>query len=103
LLRALGRSGLEGERAQPLLHLRLDVACTLDLDRDARELQLGAMLAALEAPEPGRLLEQLAALLRLRAEDLLDPPLADDGVHPAPEPEVGEEFDEVDPADRGAV
>ena len=61
------------------------------------------MLAALEASEPGGLLEQLAPLLRLGAEDLLDPALADDRVHAAAEPEVGEELDEVDPADGGAV
>ena len=66
LLGALGRGRLERERPQPLLHLGFDVTRALDLDRDARELQLGAMLAALEASEPGRLLEQRAPLLRLR-------------------------------------
>ena len=103
LLGALGRGRLQRERAETLLHLRLDVACALDLDRDARELQLGAMLAPLEPPEPRRLLEQLAPFLRLRAEDLLDTALADDRVHPAAEAEVGEQLDEVDAADSRAV
>ena len=45
LLGALGRGRLQRERPQPLLHLGLDVARALDLDRDARELELGAVLA----------------------------------------------------------
>src|SRR5206468_8004116 len=73
------------------------------LDRDAGELELRAVLAPLEAAETGGLLEQLPPLLRLRAEDLLDAPLADDRVHPAAEPEVGEQLDEVDPPHRGPV
>ena len=66
LLGALGGRRLQRERTQPLLHLRLEVACALDLDRDARELQLGAMPTRLEAAEAGRLLDQRAPLLRLR-------------------------------------
>ena len=98
LLGALGRRRLERERPQPLPHLVLDVPRALDLDRDPRELELGAMPPALEAAEPRRLLEQLAAPLRARAEDLLDLALADDRVHRAAEAEVGEQLDEVDPA-----
>ena len=61
LLGALGGSRLERQRPQPLLHLGLDVACALDLDPDARKLELGAMLAALEPSEPCGLLQQLCA------------------------------------------
>ena len=43
-------------------------------DRDPRELQLGAVAAALEASEPGRLLDERAPLVGLRGEDLLDRP-----------------------------
>ena len=72
-------------------------------DRDARELQLGAMAARLEAAEPGRLLDQRAPLLRLRREDRLDLALADDRVHALAEPEVGEQLDEVEPPHGGLV
>src|SRR6185436_6054630 len=95
LLRALGGRRLQRERAQPLPHLRLDVARALDLDPDAVQLQLRAVLPPLELPEPGRLLDELAPLLRLRREHGLDLALADDRVHRAAEPDVGEQLDEV--------
>ena len=66
LLGTLGGGRLQRERPQPLLHLGFDVTRALDLDPDARELELGAMLAALEASEPCRFLEQRAPFLRLR-------------------------------------
>src|SRR5439155_5703988 len=72
LLGTLGGRCLQRERPQTFLHLGLDVARPLDLDADARELQLGSVLALLEPPETGRFLEQLAAFPGLRAEDLLD-------------------------------
>ncbi len=103
LLSALGGGRLECQRAQPFLHLGLDVTRALDLDRDTRELELRAMLAPLEAAEPRGFLQKLAPLLRLRPEDLLHPALADDRVHPAAEPEIGEQLDEIDAADRRAV
>ena len=103
LLRPLGRGRLERERPEPLPNLRLDVAGALDLDRDPRELQLGAMAASLEAAEPGRLLDQRPPLGRPRREDRLDLALADDRVHPLAEPEVGEQLDEVEPPHRGPV
>ena len=53
------------------------------------------MLAALELAEAGRLLDELAPLLRLRGEHRLDLALADDRVHRAAEPDVGEQLDEV--------
>ena len=85
----------ERERAQPLAHLLLDVLRALDLDADARELQLGAMLAALELAEPGGLLDEMAPVLRLRGEHRVDLALRDDRVHRAAEADVGEELDEV--------
>ena len=85
------------------LHLVLEVARALDLRRDARELQLGAMAARLEAAEAGGLLDQRAPLLRLRGEDRLDLALADDRVHALAEAEVGEQLDEVEPAHGGLV
>ena len=103
LLGPLGRGRLERERPEPLPDLRLDVAGALDLDRDPRELQLGAMPAGLEATEPGRLLDQPSPLRRLRRENRLDLALADDRVHPLAEPEVGEQLDEVEPPHRGPV
>src|SRR5262249_7258479 len=76
---------------------------TLDLRRDASELQLRPMPARLEAPEAGGLLDQRAALLGFGGEDRLDLPLADDGVHPLAEAEVGEELDEIGAAHGRAV
>src|SRR6185503_14857466 len=76
----------------------LEVARAFGLDLDAGELQLGAMAAALELAETGRLLDQRAPLGRLRGEDLLDPALADDGVHLAAQPDVGQQLDDVGPA-----
>ncbi len=91
----LGRGRLERQRAQPLRHLDLDVTRTLDLGPDPRQLQLGTVAAALEAPEAGGLLDQLPALLGLRREDRLDPPLRDDRAHRRAEPDVGEKLDDV--------
>ena len=53
------------------------------------------MLAALELAEPGRLLDEVAPVLRLRGEHGVDLPLRDDRVHRAAEPHVGEQLDEV--------
>ena len=95
LLGALGRRRLQRERPEALLHLRLDVTSPLDLDPDARQLQLGAVPAALELAEPGRLLDQCAPVFRLRGEHGVDFPLRDDRVHRAAEPDVGEQLDEI--------
>ena len=100
---ALGRGGLQGKRAEALAHLVLEIAGALDLHTDPRELQLRSMPAALEAAEPGRLLDQLSALLRLGVEHGLDPPLRDDRAQAAAEPDVGQQLDQVDPPDRCAV
>ena len=95
LLRPLGRGCLEGERAQALAHLLLDVAGALDLRRDARQLELRAMSAPLELPEAGGLLDQRPAILGLRGEHRVDLSLADDRVHRPAEADVGEQLDEV--------
>ena len=95
LLGALRRGGLEREGPQALADLVLEVSRPLGLDLDAGELELGAMAAALELAEAGRLLDQRAPLGRLRGEDLLDPALPDDGVHLAAEADVGQELDDV--------
>ncbi len=103
LLGPLRRGRLQRERPQALAHLLLDVAGALDLGGDARELQLGAVAAALELAEPGCLLDQRAAVLGLRGEHGVDLPLADDRVHRAAEADVGEQLDEVGAPDRRAV
>ena len=103
LLRALGRGRLQRQRAQPLAHLVLDVARPLDLRRDARELQLGAVPAPLELAEAGRLLDERAPILGPRGEDGVDLALRDDRVHRAAEPDVGEQLDEVGAPHRRAV
>ena len=95
LLGPLGGGRLERERAQPLAHFLLDVLRTLDLDPDPGELQLGPVLAALELAEPGRLLDEVAPVLRLRGEHGVDLALRDDRVHRAAEADVGEELDEI--------
>ena len=61
------------------------------------------MLPPLETAEPGRLFDELPALLRLRGEDLLHTPLADDRMHRAAEAEVGQQLDEVDSSYRRAI
>ena len=53
------------------------------------------MAALLELAEPCRLLHELPPLVRLGREHRLDLALADDGVHRAAEPDVGEQLDEV--------
>ena len=98
LLGALGGGRLQRQRTQALPYLLLDVPRPLDLHRHAGELQLCAMPATLELAETGGLLDERAAILRLRGEHLLDLPLADDRVHRGAEPDVGEELDEVGPA-----
>jgi len=103
LLRALGGGRLQGERTEALLDLLLEVARPLDLDGDARELQLGAVTPRLEAAEAGGLLDERAALVGLGGEDRLDLALADDRVHPLPEAEVGQQLDEVEAPDGRAV
>ena len=97
---ALGGGRLQRERPQALAHLGLDVAGALDLRGDAGELQLRAVAAVLEAPEPRGLLDELAPLGRLGAEHGLDAALRDHRAQPAAEADVGEQLDQVDPPAR---
>ena len=71
--------------------------------RDAGELELGPVLAALELAEPGRLLDEVAPVLRLRGEHRVDLALRDDRVHRAAEADVGEQLDEIGAAHRRLV
>ncbi len=103
LLGALGRRGLKGKRPQALAHLLLDVPSALDLHGDARELQLGAVAAALELSKPGSFLDERAPVLRLGRQHLLDLALADDRVHRRSEADVGEDLDEIGAPNRSAV
>ena len=103
LLGALCSRRLERERPQPLAHFVLDVAGALDLERHASQLQLGAMSPPLELPEPCRLLDERAPILRLGRENLLDLALADDGVHRGAQPHVGENLHEVGTSNGSAV
>ena len=95
LLRPLRSGRLQRKRPQALAHLVLDVARALDLGRDPRELQLGAVASPLELPEARRLLDEGAPILGLRGEHGVDLPLRDDRVHRAAEPDVGEQLDEI--------
>ena len=103
LLGPLGGARLERERPQPRLDLGLEVARALDLNLDARELQLGPVPPLLELPEPGRILEQHPPLLGLARENLLDLALADDRAVAAAEPSVRKQLDEVGTAHVRAV
>ena len=85
------------------LHLVLEVAGALDLDRDPRELELGPVPAQLEAAEPGSLLDERAPLGGLRAEHRLDAALRDHRAQAAAEADVGEQLDQVEAAHRRAV
>jgi hypothetical protein len=95
LLGALRRRRLERERPQTFAHLLLDVAGALDLELDAGELELGAVAALLEGAETGGFLDEGAPLGRLRAQDLLDPALADNRMELGSEAGVGEDLDDV--------
>ena len=103
LLRALGSGRLERQRPEPLAHLLLDVPRPLGLSGDPGELELRPVTTALELSEAGRLLDEGAAVGRLRREHGVDLSLADDRVHRAAEPDVGEQLDEVGAAHGGAV
>src|SRR5439155_6583398 len=103
LLRALRRRRLQCERPQPFCDLLLEISRTLRLHRDARELELRPVAAALEAPETRRVLHERAPVYGPRREDGLDLALADDGARPGPETDVGEQLDHVEPADAGRV
>ena len=95
--------GLALERAQARARLALDVEHTRDVVLGALELELGAAAALAVLAQPGRLLDQEAAVARLGVDDPLDPALRDDGVHLLPEAGVGEDLQDVDEPAAGAV
>src|SRR4029453_16924740 len=91
----LFRSLLERQRPQPLLDLGLEVARPLDVDRDARELQLGPGAPPRAAPRPGRALGGRPLLPRLGAGDLLAAARGDDRAHLPADPGVRQQLDEI--------
>ena len=103
LLCALGRRRLKREGTQALPYLVLEISRTLDLDLDPSELQFRPVPALLEASETSCLLDHCPPLRGLRPEDLLDAALPDDGVQLGAEPDLGEELDDVDPANSGTI
>ncbi len=103
LLCSLGGSRLERERTKPLPRLVLECPRLVDLDRDARELQLGAVATMLEAPETRCFLDQRTPLLGLGRQHLLDPSLADDRVHLVAEAGVTEQLEHVRAAHGRAI
>ena len=98
----LGGGRLQRQRSESLAHLLLEIPGALDLDRDAGELQLGAMAAQLEPPEPGRLLDEgppLAARASRRARSVSTEPCEiTDAEAAAQAMTSGEQLDEIDPA-----
>ena len=91
----VGGLGLALERAQRLARLALDVERPVEVVLGALELELGAPAALAVLAEPGRLLDEQAAVAGRREHDLLHPALADHRVHLAPEVRVGEDLDHV--------
>src|SRR5207247_8917489 len=98
-----GPGAPQAQPAAPPSPPRFEIPRALGLHLDARELELGSGPAGLELPEPRRLLEQRAPLVRLRREDLLDPPLTDHRAVPAPKTDVREQLDEIGAPDRSLV
>ncbi|MET0771183.1 MAG: AAA family ATPase, partial [Solirubrobacteraceae bacterium] len=69
----LGRLSLPLQGAQAGPRLALDVERPVEVVAGAAQLQLGAAAALAVLAEPGRLLDQQAALARFRVDDRLDP------------------------------
>ena len=84
------------QRAQPAARLALHVERAVEVLLGALELQLRAPAALAVLAEAGGLLDQQAAVARLRVDDLVHPALADHRVHLAAEVRVGERLDHVD-------
>jgi hypothetical protein len=100
---ALGRFGLALQGAQPGAGLALHVHRPLQVVAGPIELQLGAVAALAVLAEPGGLLDQQAAVARLRADDRLDLPLADHRMGLAAHVGVGKSLDDVGEAAARAV
>ena len=77
------------------INLALQVVGSFEVAPDLSQLDLGALAAALEAPQAGGLLDQRAPFVGLGGEQRLDLSLADDGVHLATETQLGGELDDV--------
>ncbi len=99
----VGGLGLLLQRAQAAAGLALDVERAVEIVLRALQPKLGAAAALAVLREAGGLLDQDAAVARLRVDDLLDAALADDGVHLAAEVHVGEDVDDVGQAAASAV
>ena len=106
-----GRHGLRLPRDLRLPAERLELAA--DLPREVvesrqvglhpLELAEGALLATAVLEDPGGLLDEAAPLLGRRAQDVVEPALADDDVHLASEPGVAQELLHVEQAAGRAV
>ena len=83
--------------------LALDIGRALEIGRDACQLGLGALAAALELAQAGRLLDEAAALLGPRQQHLIDGALGDDAVQLAPEAGLGQQVAHVEAAHGLAV
>ena len=92
----LGRFGLALERPQARARLALDVERAVEVVLRARELELRAAAALAVLAEPGRLLDQQAAVARLGGDDRLDAALRDDRVRLLAEARVGQQLEHVD-------
>ena len=99
----LGRLRLALQRPQAGAGLALDVERAVEVVAGGAQLQLGPAAALAVLAEAGRLLDQEAALARLRVDDRLDPPLADHRVHLPAEVRVGEDVGDVGEPAAGAV
>ena len=84
------------QRAEAAARLALDVEGPVKVVLRALQLELGAAAALAVLAEARCLLDQQAALARARVDDLLDPTLADHGVHLVAEVRIGERLDHVD-------
>ena len=99
----VGGLGLLLQRAQAAASLALDVERAVEVVLGALQPKLRAAPALAVLGEAGGLLDEDAAVARLRVDDLLDAALADDGVHLAAEVHVGEDVDDVGQAAARAV
>ena len=96
---ALGLGRLALERAEVSLDLRDDVADAQQVLLRHLHLPLGLLLPALELRDAGGLLDEEAAVLRLRADDEADLALLDDRVGLRPDARSEEEVGDVLQAD----
>ncbi len=94
----LRRLGLTLQRPQAGACLALNVERAIEVLLRAIELELRAAPALAVLAQPGRLLDQQPAVLRLGGDDRLHAALADDGVHLLAQARVGQHLEHVDQA-----